>query len=52
MMLFTGKPYCLMIESESGTTPDFDRGLTTESMFVAADDLGPDTRIYGFAPYF
>ncbi|HDR68435.1 MAG TPA: nitroreductase [Bacteroidaceae bacterium] len=35
------------IESESGTTPDFDCGLTTENMFVAAHSLGLGARIYG-----
>jgi len=35
------------IESESGTTPDFDCGLATESMFVAAHGLGLGARIYG-----
>jgi nitroreductase len=35
------------IESESGTTPDFDCGLATESMFVAAHSLGLGARIYG-----
>jgi len=34
------------IESESGATPDFDCGLTTESMFVAAHSLGLGARIY------
>jgi nitroreductase len=35
------------IESDSGTTPDFDCGLATESMFVAAHSLGLGARIYG-----
>ena len=35
------------IESESGTTPDFDCGLATESMFLAAHGLGLGARIYG-----
>jgi nitroreductase len=35
------------IESEGGTTPDFDCGLATESMFVAAHSLGLGARIYG-----
>lgn len=35
------------IESEAGTTPDFDCGLATESMFVAAHSLGLGARIYG-----
>jgi len=35
------------IESENGTTPDFDCGLATESMFVAAHSLGLGARIYG-----
>lgn len=34
------------IESEGGT-PDFDCGLATESMFVAAHGLGLGARIYG-----
>ena len=34
-------------ESESGATPDFDCGLATESMFVAAHGLGLGARIYG-----
>lgn len=33
--------------SETGTTPDFDCGLATESMFVAAHGLGLGARIYG-----
>jgi len=35
------------IASESGATPDFDCGLATESMFVAAHSLGLGARIYG-----
>jgi nitroreductase len=35
------------IESESGTTPDLDCGLATESMFIAAHGLGLGARIYG-----
>lgn len=35
------------IESESGTTPDFDCGLAAENMFVAAHGLGLGARIYG-----
>lgn len=35
------------IESQNGTTPDFDCGLATESMFVAAHGLGLGARIYG-----
>ena len=35
------------IESESGTTPDFDCGLAAESMFAAAHGLGLGARIYG-----
>ena len=34
-------------ESEGGTPPDFDCGLATESMFVAAHGLGLGARIYG-----
>ncbi len=34
-------------ESQGGTTPDFDCGLTTESMFIAAHSLGLGARIYG-----
>ena len=34
------------IESEHGTTPDFDCGLATESMFVAAHSLGLGACIY------
>jgi hypothetical protein len=36
----------LGIESENGPTPDFDCGLTTESMFIAAHGLGLGARIY------
>jgi len=35
------------IESQEGTTPDFDCGLATENMFVAAHGLGLGARIYG-----
>jgi nitroreductase len=35
------------VESEAGTTPDFDCGLATESMFIAAHGLGLGARIYG-----
>jgi nitroreductase len=35
------------IESEEGDTPDFDCGLATESMFLAAHGLGLGARIYG-----
>jgi nitroreductase len=35
------------IVSESGGTPDFDCGLATESMFLAAHGLGLGARIYG-----
>jgi nitroreductase len=35
------------LESEGGTTPDFDCGLATESMFIAAHGLGLGARIYG-----
>jgi nitroreductase len=34
-------------ESEGGTTPDFDCGLASESMFLAAHSLGLGARIYG-----
>jgi nitroreductase len=34
-------------ESKTGTTPDFDCGLATESMFIAAHGLGLGARIYG-----
>lgn len=33
-------------ESETGSTPDFDCGLATESMFLAAHGLGLGARIY------
>jgi nitroreductase len=35
------------IEAQDGTTPDFDCGLATESMFVVAHSLGLGARIYG-----
>ena len=35
------------LESQGGTTPDFDCGLATESMFIAAHGLGLGARIYG-----
>jgi len=35
------------IESEEGGTPDFDCGLATENMFLAAHGLGLGARIYG-----
>jgi nitroreductase len=35
------------VESEGGTTPDFDCGLATENMFIAAHSLGLGARIYG-----
>jgi len=35
------------MESEGGASPDFDCGLATESMFVAAHGLGLGARIYG-----
>jgi nitroreductase len=35
------------IESDAGATPDFDCGLATENMFVAAHALGLGARIYG-----
>jgi nitroreductase len=35
------------LESQSGTTPDFDCGLATQNMFVAATSLGLGARIYG-----
>lgn len=35
------------LESQTGTTPDFDCGLATGSMFVAAHGLGLGARIYG-----
>lgn len=33
--------------AENGSTPDFDCGLATESMFAAAHSLGLGARIYG-----
>jgi nitroreductase len=33
--------------TETGTTPDFDCGLATENMFIAATSLGLGARIYG-----
>jgi nitroreductase len=33
--------------SQSGATPDFDCGLTTQNMFVAAASMGLGARIYG-----
>ena len=35
------------LESQTGTTPDFDCGLATENMFQAATALGLGARIYG-----
>lgn len=35
------------VEREDGTTPDFDCGLATQSMFIAAHSLGLGARIYG-----
>jgi nitroreductase len=35
------------VESQNGTTPDFDCGLAAESMFIAAQGLGLGARIYG-----
>lgn len=35
------------LESEGGITPDFDCGLATENMFIAAHGLGLGARIYG-----
>lgn len=35
------------VESQSGTTPDFDCGLAAESMFLAAHSIGLGARIYG-----
>lgn len=35
------------LESQTGTTPDFDCGLATESMFQAAHGVGLGARIYG-----
>jgi nitroreductase len=34
-------------ESATGTTPDFDCGLTTQNMFIAATSMGLGARIYG-----
>jgi len=34
-------------ESQTGTTPDFDCGLTTQNMFIAATAMGLGGRIYG-----
>jgi nitroreductase len=34
------------LESQTGTTPDFDCGLATQSMFIAAHSLGLGARIY------
>jgi nitroreductase len=34
-------------ESDGGVTPDFDCGLATENMFIAAHGLGLGARIYG-----
>ena len=34
-------------ESSSGATPDFDCGLTTQNMFIAATSMGLGGRIYG-----
>ena len=33
--------------SKAGTTPDFDCGLTTQNMFIAATSMGLGARIYG-----
>jgi nitroreductase len=33
--------------SQAGTTPDFDCGLATQNMFVAASSMGLGARIYG-----
>lgn len=33
--------------SQNGTTPDFDCGLATQNMFVAATSMGLGARIYG-----
>ena len=35
------------VESKTGTTPDFDCGLATHSMFAGAEGLGLGARIYG-----
>ena len=34
-------------ESATGTLPDFDCGLTTQNMFIAATSMGLGARIYG-----
>jgi len=34
-------------ESQTGTTPDFDCGLTTQNMFISATAMGLGARIYG-----
>jgi len=35
------------LESQEGRTPDFDCGLATQNMFIAATSLGLGARIYG-----
>jgi len=35
------------LESQEGRTPDFDCGLATQNMFIAATSLGLAARIYG-----
>lgn len=35
------------VESKEGGTPDFDCGLATQNMFIAATSLGLGARIYG-----
>jgi nitroreductase len=35
------------VESKEGGTPDFDCGLATQNMFIAATSLGLGDRIYG-----
>ena len=35
------------IESQTGTTPDFDCALATQNMFIAAQGIGLGARIYG-----
>jgi len=35
------------LESQEGKTPDFDCGLATQNMFIAATSLGLGARIYG-----
>lgn len=35
------------LESQSGSTPDFDCGLAAQNMFIAATSLGLGARIYG-----